>query len=190
MLSSCLAGDDAVLKLSWPDSSSWLNNPNTQPSFVDGSWLFDRATSRYFDAGSLNLNPHLSGFSLTASILLSQIGESQRIIDFGIGANIDRPLGNNCIRLFFWGTSTTLRSQFCNSQEVIQVGAPPPLQDDINLDLGKWYTLTMVYRSNAGSFTFYLNGAYWGRNTGLTVSGPRTVTSTFIGKTPWSGEPF
>jgi hypothetical protein len=76
-LSSYLVpADDAVVKLNWPDSSTWINSGSTLPTYdsADGSWVFNRSKSQYFDAGARTWNPQSSGFTVTARVMVSQVG--------------------------------------------------------------------------------------------------------------------
>jgi hypothetical protein len=76
------AADDSAAKLNWPDSSIWISNRASLPTYdsADGSWVFDRSMSQYFDAGARTFNPQSSGFTVTARVIVSP-GHMKRILE-------------------------------------------------------------------------------------------------------------
>ena len=183
-----LAPDDAIVKLNWPDSSTWINSGSTLPTYnsSDGSWVFNRAQSQYFDAGPRTLNPHLSGFTVTSRVLWSETGMYQRIIDFGSDG------GTNSCNSILWALA--LESTKLHLSVIIPNSGSQRhvfFDSDISLQLHTWYVITMTYNATTTSFKIYIDGAL--RHTVAAtsaVTGPRIASNTYIGKSPWSGEAF
>ncbi len=194
-LSNYIAADDAIVKLSWPDSSTWVNSGSTLPTYetVDSSWVFDRAKSQYFDAGPRNFNTPESGFTITARLQWNQIGFFQRVIEFGSFIHDGKSAGlQNSIILGLWGISTSLFASVVTPQIGIGYGSGDHVvfQSDISLELNTWYTLTFTYSAAAATFKVYLDGAL--RHTfprPLLFVHPRQVQYTYIGKSLATSDP-
>ncbi len=179
MLSSYLAPtDDAVVKLSWPDSSTWINSGSTLPTYdsADGSWVFNRSMSQYFDAGARTLNPQSSGFTVTARVMVSLVGFHQRIIDFGSGPdnlNILLSLPSNSFHFAFKN----------------EINSDPPMS--LSFQLNTWFTITLIYSAVTTKFQLYIDGALrFTLSASNVVTGPRVVSNCYIGRSHYSVDAY
>ena len=172
------SANDAVVKLNWPDSSIWINSGSTLPTYdsADGSWVFDRSKSQYFDAGARTLNPQSSGFTVTARVMVSQVGSYQRIIDFGSGPYILN------ILLSMHSSSTNIHFSFKND-----IDSNPPL----SIQLNTWFTITLIYSAVSTNCQLYIDGALlFTVSVTDAVTGPRVVSNCYIGKSHWANDAY
>ncbi len=72
--------NDAIVKLSWPDSSSRTNTGTLLPTFHCGSWLSNQSSSQCFN-GSKIYNLHWGGFTVTTKIVRLANSNEQLIRD-------------------------------------------------------------------------------------------------------------
>jgi len=72
---------DIIVKLGWPDSSTWTNTGISQLTFHSRSWLSNQSSSQYFNAGSNLNNPDWDSFTLTTKQLW--FANYQRMFYFG-----------------------------------------------------------------------------------------------------------
>jgi hypothetical protein len=177
--------DDAVLTLSWPASSIWVNSDPTLPSYdsSDGSWVFDRSKSQYLDAGARTFNPQSSGFTVLARVMLNQVGNYQRIIDFGSGVE-----------------TRNIVMGFLQLTLLVDVLSAPGLPRHTSFGsshtfhLNTWYTISLVYSSATLTFRLYINGvlrdAFPTSTPSSPFAGPIYASNCYIGKSHWIADDF
>jgi hypothetical protein len=173
---------NAVLTLSWPASSIWVNSDPTLPTYdsSDGSWVFDRSKSQYFDAGERTFNPQSNGITVMARVMLNQVGNYQRIIDFGSGVDT-----KNIVLGFIY---LTLRVDVLSAPGLPRHAS---FGSSHTFQLNTWYTISLVYSAATLTFRLYIDGVL--REAVQTSSpyvGPIYTSNCYIGKSHWIADDF
>ncbi len=184
-LSNYVVADDAAVKLNWPDSSTWVNSGQTQPTCNgdDGSCIFD-GTGQYLDAGTRDFSIQANGFTATARVLFHKetFDLYQRICEFFSP--------NNGVRADSVGISVNSRPPYSmymfiigNNYEYFPECDNLFTNPSLFMKTNTWYMLTAVFYAPSKTMKFYINGIL--ECTKQDVSFTRQVvrvSSTYIGR--------
>lgn len=138
---------------------------------------FNRASSQFIDAGSRTFNMATNGFTVTAVVMFTGIaGSFERIIDFGNGQL------NNNILFARSSTSNLVYIQYLS-------GATALSSVHVGCEQNTLYVFTGTI-SSAGVLTLYTNGSQTATVTASPAPTSRTVTTTYIGRSQWTGDAY
>jgi hypothetical protein len=166
-LSSYLTSDDAVVKLNWPDSSSWNNSGATLPTYdaEDGSWIFQ---SQFLDAGSLSFNIE-NGFTVSFMLKFNSSSSNVGIFNFVHSVSV--------FSIFMRMDDRRRPFIAATPQDSSSFSYTEPMQE--TLSLNTWYTFTIVIELYW--LRVYINGAFRVGSVGV-FWGPRSFSNCYIGK--------
>ena len=178
--------DDAVIKVNWPDSSSWVNNGNQ--SVVDSttnSVRFPGGT--YLDAGSKTWNIHTSGFGITAAFMVKSMTVNQKLIHFfNAGSTNNRSIILEFVKS---GGSWDIRFLIYNEiNDEVNSGCITSASDQPLRAFNTKYVITATYDVAAKVSKIYVDGLLrkqcsQGANAAV---GPRALQFSYIGRFwPW-----
>jgi hypothetical protein len=173
--------NDAVVKVNWPDSSSWINTGN-QAVFdpTINSVRFQGST--YLDAGSKTWNIHASGFGITASIMIKSMTANQRLVHF---FNSGTNKWSIILEFVKNGGGFDIRFLIYNEPgDEVNSGCMTSSSDQPLRTLNSKYVITASYDVSTRVSKIYVDGLLrkqcsQGANAAV---GPRTLQFSFIGK--------
>ena len=153
-----------------------LGGPNGK-----GHFSFDRAQSQYLDAGSRTFNIATNGGLTVVAVVrfTGTAGTFERILDMGSGApnnNIDiaRRISSDELQFGLRNGVTVLMSVITTGGLLVQ---------------NSWLTITSTYRASTMEYKITINDISFFGTTSTALT-DRTVSATYIGRSPYSNDPY